>query len=392
MDGERPTLSVVAPAFNEADNLERFHEEVEAVLDGLGLSWELILVDDGSRDATWEAIRALHARDPRVRGVRFSRNFGHQYALLAGLSRARGDAVVSMDADLQHPPPVIAELVAEWRKGSTIVHTVRRDPETVSWFKRVSSRLFYRLFSFLSGTHLSAGMADFRLLDRQVVRNLLDFPEEGLFLRGLVHWIGFPSSSVTFECQPRFAGTTSYTLKKMLRFAWTGVTSFSLVPLRLSILLGFVTSLFAFEQGVEAVYRKLVLHETVPGWAQLMVVSTLLFGVLFIMLGIVGEYVGRVLVEVRRRPRFIVREELGAPTPQAASCPVQAGSSGACLESGSKRPPEAHRRSGSKSRVMSPPRRWASGGRKVQSISATDARRAARSLAGRRSPRSAEAT
>jgi dolichol-phosphate mannosyltransferase len=314
MDGERPTLSVVAPAFNEADNLERFHEEVEAVLDGLGLSWELILVDDGSRDATWEAIRALHARDPRVRGVRFSRNFGHQYALLAGLSRARGDAVVSMDADLQHPPPVIAELVAEWRKGSTIVHTVRRDPETVSWFKRVSSRLFYRLFSFLSGTHLSAGMADFRLLDRQVVRNLLDFPEEGLFLRGLVHWIGFPSSSVTFECQPRFAGTTSYTLKKMLRFAWTGVTSFSLVPLRLSILLGFVTSLFAFEQGVEAVYRKLVLHETVPGWAQLMVVSTLLFGVLFIMLGIVGEYVGRVLVEVRRRPRFIVREELGAPT------------------------------------------------------------------------------
>ncbi|MEN8161614.1 MAG: glycosyltransferase, partial [Myxococcota bacterium] len=222
----------------------------------------------------------------------------------------------SMDADLQHPPPVIAELVAEWRKGSQIVHTERRDPETVSWFKRVSSRLFYRLFSFLSGTQLSAGMADFRLLDRQVVRNLLDFPEEGLFLRGLVHWIGFPSSSVTFECQPRFAGTTSYTLKKMLRFAWTGVTSFSLVPLRLSILLGFVTSLFAFEQGVEAVYRKLVLHETVPGWAQLMVVSTLLFGVLFIMLGIVGEYVGRVLVEVRRRPRFIVREELGAaPAP-----------------------------------------------------------------------------
>jgi len=235
---QRPTLSVVAPAFNEAANLDRFYEEVEAVLHGLQLPWELILVDDGSRDATWEGIRALHARDPRVRGIRFSRNFGHQYALLAGLSRARGDAVVSMDADLQHPPPVIAQLVEEWRKGSQIVHTVRRDPATVSMFKRVSSRLFYRTFSFLSGTHLDAGMADFRLLDRQVVRSLLDFPEEGLFLRGLVHSVGFPSASVPFECRPRFAGSTSYTLNKMLRFAWTGVTSFSLVPLRLSIILG----------------------------------------------------------------------------------------------------------------------------------------------------------
>jgi dolichol-phosphate mannosyltransferase len=158
-------------------------------------------------------------------------------------------------------------------------------------------------------------MADFRLLDRQVVRTLLDFPEEGLFLRGLVHWIGFPSTSVPFECRPRFAGRTSYTLKKMLRFAWTGVTSFSLVPLRLTTILGVVTSLFAFEQLVEALYRKLVLDANVPGWTQLMVVMSALFGVLFLMLGIVGEYVGRVLTEVRRRPRFIVREEIGTQGP-----------------------------------------------------------------------------
>ena len=307
----KPTLSIVVPAFNEAGNLERFFEELEPVLREIELAWELILVDDGSKDATWEKIRLLNARDPRVRGIRFSRNFGHQYALLAGLSRARGDAVVSLDADLQHPPRVIAQLVEEWRKGSQIVHTVRRDPESVSRFKRTSSKLFYRTFSFLSGTHLADGMADFRLLDRQVVRSLLDFPEEGLFLRGLVHWVGFTSSSVVFECQPRFAGRTSYTLEKMLRFAWTGVTSFSLVPLRLSILLGLMTSAFAFEQGLEAVYGKLVLETNVPGWTQTMVVLSLLFGVLFIMLGIVGEYVGRILIEVRRRPRFIVREELG---------------------------------------------------------------------------------
>jgi dolichol-phosphate mannosyltransferase len=307
----KPTLSIVVPAFNEAGNLERFFEELSLVLREIQLPWELVFVDDGSKDATWEGIRALNTRDPRVRGIRFSRNFGHQYALLAGLSRARGDAVVSLDADLQHPPRVIAQLVEEWRKGSLIVHTLRRDPASVSRFKRISSKLFYRTFSFLSGTHLSEGMADFRLLDRQVVRSLLEFPEEGLFLRGLVHWLGFTSSSVAFECQPRFAGRTSYTLSKMLRFAWTGVTSFSLVPLRLSILLGLFTSAFAFEQLLEALYRKVALDANVPGWTQLMVVMSLLFGVLFIMLGIVGEYVGRILIEVRRRPRFIVREELG---------------------------------------------------------------------------------
>ncbi len=310
----KPTLSIVVPAFNEADNLERFFEGLTPVLREIQLPWELVIVDDGSRDSTWEGVRTLSRRDPRVRGIRFSRNFGHQYALLAGLSRARGDAVVSLDADLQHPPRVIAQLVEEWRKGSQIVHTLRRDPESVSSFKRFSSKLFYRTFSFLSGTHLSDGMADFRLLDQQVVRSLLDFPEEGLFLRGLVHWVGFTSSSIAFECQPRFAGRTSYTLRKMLRFAWTGVTSFSLVPLRLSILLGFLTSAFAFEQLLEALYGKLVLRANVPGWTQTMVVVTLLFGVLFIMLGIVGEYVGRVLIEVRRRPRYIVREELGAVT------------------------------------------------------------------------------
>jgi dolichol-phosphate mannosyltransferase len=310
-----PALSIVVPAFNEAGNLERFYEELEPVLREIQLPWELVIVDDGSRDPTWERIRSLNTRDPRVRGIRFSRNFGHQYALLAGLSRARGDAVVSLDADLQHPPRVIAQLVDEWRKGSLIVHTLRRDPESVSRFKRISSKLFYRTFSFLSGTHLADGMADFRLLDRQVVRSLLEFPEEGLFLRGLVHWVGFTSSSVAFECQPRFAGRTSYTLRKMLHFAWTGVTSFSLVPLRLSIVLGFLTSAFAFEQLLEALYGKLVLKTTVPGWTQLMVVMSLLFGVLFIMLGIVGEYVGRILIEVRRRPRFIVREELGTTEP-----------------------------------------------------------------------------
>jgi glycosyltransferase involved in cell wall biosynthesis len=307
-----PVLSVVVPAYNEEGNVGPFHEALEEVLRELGLPWELLLVDDGSQDATWERVRALCERDARVRGTRLSRNFGHQYALLAGLARARGKAVVSMDADLQHPPGLIPRLVEEWRRGSRVVHTVRRDSGRESRFKRMTSRLFYRLFSFLSGTRLEPGMADFRLLDRKAVDALLGFEEEGLFLRGLVHWMGFPSSQVEFECQPRFSGHTSYTLRRMLRFAWTGVTSFSLVPLRMCVVVGLLTAAFSFEQLLEALYRKLVLGGTVPGWTQTMVVLSFLFGVLFILLGIIGEYIGRILVEVRRRPRYFVSEEAGA--------------------------------------------------------------------------------
>jgi dolichol-phosphate mannosyltransferase len=310
---EAPSLSIVVPAFNEAPNIDPLHAELEPVLESLGLPWELLIVDDGSRDDTWSRVRALHERDPRVRGVRLSRNFGHQYALLAGLARARGAAVVSMDADLQHPPRLIPKLVDEWRKGSRIVHTVRRDSGDETVFKRLSSKLFYRLFSFLSGTRLEGGMADFRLLDRRVLEGLLSFEEEGLFLRGLVHWVGFPSSKVEFECAPRRAGRTSYTLTRMLRFAWTGVTSFSLIPLRLCIVLGLLTGAFAFEQLLEAVYRKLVLGGTVPGWTQTMVVLSFLFGMLFVVLGILGEYIGRILVEVRGRPRYLVSDEVGEP-------------------------------------------------------------------------------
>jgi dolichol-phosphate mannosyltransferase len=307
------TLSVVVPAFNEEGNIERFYEELQQVLEEVGSPWELIVVDDGSRDGTWKKILSLRERDARVRGLRLSRNFGHQYALLAGLSRATGEAVISMDADLQHPPRLVPKLIEEWRKGSKIVHTVRRDSGKESAFKRLTSTLFYRVFSFLSGTTLERGMADFRLLDRRVVDSLLGFEEEGLFLRGLVHWVGFDSSKVEFECAPRFSGATSYTPAKMINLAWTGVTSFSLVPLRLCIVLGLVTSAFAFGQLMEAIYRKVVENTAVPGWTQIIVVVTFLFGILFILLGIIGEYVGRVLAQVRRRPRFVVSDEAGAP-------------------------------------------------------------------------------
>lgn len=311
--GAAPVVSVVIPAFFEEGNLHKLHGELEHALRPLCLEWEAVIVDDGSADRTWMEIMALHERDPRVKGLRLSRNFGHQYALFAGLAYASGRAIVMMDADLQHPPAVVPRLVQEWRRGARIVHTHRVDHDSVPLPKRIASSLFYRVFSFLSGVHLSAGMADFRLMDRVVVDQILRMREGGLFLRGLVHWVGFDSSKVTFRSDGRFAGTSKYNWRRMLKFAWTGITSFSIIPLRLGILLGLLTSAFAFYQLAEALYAKLVTGNVVPGWASVMGVMSLLFGVLFILLGILGEYLSRVLEEVRGRPRFIVSDSVGLP-------------------------------------------------------------------------------
>ncbi|MDZ7343956.1 MAG: glycosyltransferase family 2 protein [candidate division KSB1 bacterium] len=306
-----PVLSVVIPAYYEEGNLQRLYDELTQALSTAALTYEIIFVDDGSADATWQEIAALHLHDSRVKGLRLSRNFGHQYALFAGLSASRGQAVVTMDADLQHPPAVIPELLKEWRKGMKIVHTIRNDHETISWGKKLTSKIFYKLFSFLSGVQLSSGMADFRLLDRQVANELLKLKEGGLFLRGLVQWVGYPSSKVEFQCRDRFAGKSKYNFRRMLKFAWAGITSFSIKPLRLGILIGFLTSLLAFYQLGEAIYIKFFTTKAVPGWASIIGIQSMLFGVLFVFLGIISEYIARILEEVRQRPRFIVSETVG---------------------------------------------------------------------------------
>ena len=305
-------ISVVIPAYNEHGNLTKLYSELKQVLLSLDMTCEIIFVDDGSTDHTWNDIKTLYEKDQLVRGIRLSRNFGHQYALIAGLVNASGDAVISMDADLQHPPEVIPLLVAEWFKGNKIVKTVRRDNGELPAFKRLTSKLYYRLFSYLSGVEMQNGMADFRLLDRQVLNDILQFKEEGLFLRGVVQWVGYPSVSVSFDCGSRFSGTSKYTLGKMFKFAWHGISSFSLVPLRIGILMGLFSSGVAFLGVLYAILSNWLGGDTVPGWTSSVAIISFLFGVLFMFLAVLAEYVGRILEEVRERPRFIISERLNA--------------------------------------------------------------------------------
>ena len=258
-----------------------------------------------------EKIKSIRKKDNHVKGLRFSRNFGHQCAIFAGLSYASGKAIISMDADLQHPPALIPELIAEWEKGNKIVNTIRLDPEDFSFFKKLTSKVFYKIYSLLSGVQIHSGSADFRLLDRQVVQEILHFREEWIFLRGIVQWVGYPTSNVTFNCQKRFSGKTKYSTKKMIKFAVNAIVSFSNIPLRVGVVIGVLTSLVAFYHLVYAIYAKVILKATVPGWATTVSILSFMFGILFILLGLIGEYIGRILVEVRSRPRFIVSELAG---------------------------------------------------------------------------------
>jgi len=309
--GTPTDISIVVPAYDEAENLASLHEKIKDSLADTDFRWELIFCDDGSKDDTWQEINKIRDADTRVSGLRLSRNFGHQYALLAGLTASTGRAVITMDADHQHPPDLLPMLINSWKHGNKIVHTIRKDPKSIGIFKRLTSRIYYRVYSILSGVTITPGMADFRLLDRQVVDNILSYREEGVFLRGIVQLVGYSSDSISFTAQERRSGDTKYSLGKMLRFAWTGISSFSTVPLRIGIFVGLFTSVSAFGWMFWAVWARFYGQYFVPGWASALSITTFLFGILFILLGIIGDYVGRILIEVKNRPRYLISESIG---------------------------------------------------------------------------------
>jgi polyisoprenyl-phosphate glycosyltransferase len=315
---DQPVISVVAPVFNEAPTLPLFVERVAQALEPLGEPWELVLINDGSRDKSLDVMVDLHERDGRVKVVSFSRNFGHQLAITAGLDYARGAAVVIIDSDLQDPPEVIPELFAKWREGYGIVFAQRGERQGETWFKKTTAAFFYRLIRRITNVNIPVDTGDFRLMDRKVVDTLKRMREHHRFMRGLSVWVGFKQTGVEYKRAPRHAGETKYPLSKMVRFALDGITSFSYLPLQLATYFGFAIAAISMIALVAVVIARLFAGAGIAGaggafYGQASTLVSVLFlgGIQLIFLGIIGEYLGRIYDEVKRRPLYVVSDVLG---------------------------------------------------------------------------------
>jgi glycosyltransferase involved in cell wall biosynthesis len=307
----RPMLSVVVPCMNEEQVLRETNLRLVGALEQISPNFEIIYVDDGSTDSTPELLREIQLHDHRIRVVRFSRNFGHQVAITAGLEHTRGEAVVIIDADLQDPPEVIREFVDKWMEGYDVVYGVRAEREGETAFKVWSAKFFYRCISRLSDTAIPLDTGDFRLMDRSVVDALMAMPERDRFVRGMVSWLGYSQTAVSYRRAARFAGHTKFSLFKMLRFATDGIVSFSILPLRVATWIGFAASGFSLVGIILTLYARFFATGLVKGWTSTMIAIYFIGGVQLICMGIIGEYVGRIYGESKRRPLYVVRERMG---------------------------------------------------------------------------------
>lgn len=305
---ETPTFSIVVPVYNEEGCLEELYRRVKAVMESTGEPWELVLVDDGSRDRSTEIIKHLAEQDRRVRPIIFARNFGHQIAVTAGLDYSRGQAVVIIDADLQDPPEVILDLISKWREGYEVVYAVRTEREGETWFKKATAAAFYRLIYRITDVKIPVDTGDFRLMDRKVVDVLNRMREHHRFLRGMSAWVGFRQIGVPYKRAPRFAGETKYPLRKMLRLALNAITSFSYFPLQLATYMGFIAAGLAILAIPFVIVLRALQPQAFFGQASTLIAVLFLGGVQLISLGILGEYVGRIYDEVKGRPLYVVRE------------------------------------------------------------------------------------
>lgn len=319
----QPELSIVVPLYNEEKNLDTLYSRLLKVLNQTGMTYEIVCINDGSRDRTLEGAISYSQQNPDIKIINLSRNFGKEIALTAGIDYSRGQAVIPIDADLQDPPELIAQLVEKWKEGFDVVYATRQSRQGETWLKRFTANAFYRVIGKMSKVDIPRNTGDFRLLDRQVVDALKRFPERNRFMKGLFSWVGFRQTSVLFDRQPRHQGFTSFSFWKLWNFALDGITSFSLVPLKLWTYLGLSFASMAFVYASFLVIRTFFQGIDVPGYASLMVVVLFLGGINLIGLGVVGEYLGRVYEEVKERPLYLVRDTYGIETAPCVDMPYQ---------------------------------------------------------------------
>lgn len=308
---ERVKYSVIVPMYNEEEVIDHTYGRLKEVMDSAGEPYELIFVNDGSKDRTVQKTTLIASADPNVRLIDFSRNFGHQIAISAGMDYARGDAIVVIDADLQDPPEIILRMIDKWKEGYEVVYGRRLKRKGETLFKKLTAMAFYRLLRSMTNVDIPLDTGDFRLIDRKVCDVLRGLKEKNRFVRGLISWIGFRQTSVEYVREERFAGETKYPLKKMITFALDGITSFSYKPLKIATYLGFVLSFSSFIYLLVVLYQRLFTSTTSPGWTTIVGLNLLFNGIILLLLGVIGEYIGRIYDESKDRPLYIVRETLG---------------------------------------------------------------------------------
>lgn len=311
--------SIVAPCWNEEGNLPELYRRITGVMDQTAEPWELVLINDGSTDRTADVMRELHAADPKVRIVDFARNFGHQLAVTAGMDYAHGDAVILIDSDLQDPPELILEMIEKWKAGYEVVFAIRKERRGETWFKLMTAKLFYRLIYRITDVDIPLDTGDFRLMDRKVVTQMRNMKEHHRFIRGMTSWVGFKQTGVSYVREERFAGETKYPLRKMVRFAITAITGFSIFPLQLATFMGFIIAVLSALFIVGAIIARLSGGQAFEGQATTLIMVLFLGAIQLISLGIIGEYLGRIYDEVRGRPLYVVNEVIGFETNPANS-------------------------------------------------------------------------
>lgn len=311
MDINPVEISVVVPLYCEEPNLDYLFERLESVMDDLNVTYEIVCVDDGSKDRTFEQLLKHHFRNCHIKVIALSRNFGKEIALTAGIDMAKGCAVIPIDADLQDPPELISELIAKWKEGYDVVYARRRSRQGETWFKKTTANLFYRLMGYMSRVPIPPDTGDFRLLDRRVVEALKQLPERTRFMKGLFAWVGYQQTYIEYDRDPRYSGTTTWNYWRLWNFALDGIASFSLLPLKIWSYIGLFFALFAFCYASFLIIRTFLSGIDVPGYASLMVAVLFLGGIQLIGLGIIGEYLGRIYEEVKGRPLYLVRDCYG---------------------------------------------------------------------------------